>query len=233
MPWFGCTCWKRRINDCVLVACIAGSCVVPWTLRNYSVLGKPIWATTHGGYTLLLANNPSIYAHFQDQGGSRGWDPFAFHADWARHELLGELEQDSLAYELAGDTIRHNPRMFLLSSLYRLGWLWALWPHVESLVVKVVIGLWYGTLMLSALLGLGIALFGLRRRGNGEGWGAWVVPLALVISLTTIHSIFWSNMRMRAPATVALAVAAGIVGNRRQFSHCEIAELQVNSCKYS
>ena len=35
--------------------------LLPWILRNLSVFGEPIFTTTHGGYTLALANNPVYY----------------------------------------------------------------------------------------------------------------------------------------------------------------------------
>ena len=34
----------------------------PWMIRNLLVFGEPVWTTTHGGYTLALANNPVYYA---------------------------------------------------------------------------------------------------------------------------------------------------------------------------
>ena len=57
--------------------------LVPWIVRNYLQLGHPIWATTHGGYTLLLANNPRLFEHFEQSGPSRGWDAEPFHRAWA------------------------------------------------------------------------------------------------------------------------------------------------------
>ncbi len=52
--------WQRRVADCGLICLGVLVCVVPWAMRNQALLGKPIWATTHGGYTLLLANNPPL-----------------------------------------------------------------------------------------------------------------------------------------------------------------------------
>ena len=45
-------------------ACWRSTIVVvlsPWMIRNVMVFGEPIWTTTHGGYTLALANNPVYY----------------------------------------------------------------------------------------------------------------------------------------------------------------------------
>ena len=33
----------------------------PWMIRNLVVFGEPVWTTTHGGYTMALANNPVYY----------------------------------------------------------------------------------------------------------------------------------------------------------------------------
>src|SRR5690606_10255281 len=102
------------------------------------------WATTHGGYTLLLANNPLLYQHFKERGPARNWDAEPFHARWAlrldpgikhrpatpefwttplqpsgqptRH--IAELADDRIAYSAAGQTIARQPLMFGLSCLY-------------------------------------------------------------------------------------------------------------------
>ena len=42
--------------------------IAPWTIRNWIVLGRPIVMTTHGGYTLLLANNPVFYDVVVERG---------------------------------------------------------------------------------------------------------------------------------------------------------------------
>ena len=39
---------------------VAAAVISPWAIRNYRVFGKPIVTTTHGGYTLLLGNNPDV-----------------------------------------------------------------------------------------------------------------------------------------------------------------------------
>ena len=76
---FSSSCWKRRTNDGLILSLLVAACLAPWVLRNLSQFGKPIWATTHGGYTLLLANNPLLYQHFAQHGPSRDWDAEPFH----------------------------------------------------------------------------------------------------------------------------------------------------------
>ena len=231
MCFFSSRSWKQRLKDSLIVGLLVVACLTPWVLRNLSVFGKPIWATTHGGYTLLLANNPLIYQHFAQHGPSRNWDAEPFHAHWALRldpaqtltpadkafwfsplEASGqppvsipELEDDQIAYMAARETIARQPLMFGLSGLYRVSWLWAALPNTGSRLARVAIGLWYINLFVAAI-------FGIRRMVRRMGLRVWVrgwwLPLMLLVSLTLIHSVYWSNMRMRAPACAALAIAA-------------------------
>lgn len=47
--------------------------VAPWTLRNMEAVGHPVFTTTHGGYTLLLGNNPAFYRDVVDQPWGTVW----------------------------------------------------------------------------------------------------------------------------------------------------------------
>lgn len=229
-----------------------------WMVRNKQLLGKPIWTTTHGGYTLLLANNPSLYAHFETVGSGRNWDAEEFHKLWAmrnsgdpkkpefwevevpsepvKEPNIDELKDDRRAQEVAIATIKSNAETFVKSCVYRAGWLWALFPYVKQepeanttnsqapareLTVKQtessasqpakternnsnwsefapqnpqqwIIGGWYALWFVMALLGV----FWLREALTSR---VWLMPVLLVLTLTAIHMIYWSNMRMRAP----------------------------------
>jgi len=219
----GGTTWKRRVIDCALICLGVLVCVVPWTLRNYSALGRPIWATTHGGYTLLLANNPPLYRHFSKEGASRAWQAEDFQeALTVRVELeeppLNELTQDDFMYQAASMTILRQPQLFLLSCIYRVGWLFALWPYDGSFgVTEGLIGIWYAVVFYFAYIGF----MQLWRNRSLRGW--WV-GLLLIFSLVAVHAIFWSNMRMRAPAMpciLLLAVAAAQSWQLRGFLRAE------------
>lgn len=203
---------------------VASACVmlfvVPWTVRNYAYLGKAIWATSHGGYTLLLANNPLLFEHFSEKGPARSWDAEPFHLAWRNREVgfadaspidavsarywrgpwqstafpqtLGELPDDRLAYELAVSCIRSNPVTFLQACFYRVAWFWAWWPYGVDWYSTVLIGCWYGFWMVAAL------------RGATSLWAnasvkLWLPAIFIVLTLTAIHAVYWSNMRMRTP----------------------------------
>lgn len=224
--------WPARLRNALIVSLVAATCLAPWVIRNLGEFGKPIWATTHGGYTLLLANNPLLYQHFKEHGPSRAWNAEPFHARWAQRldpglslspaerafwlaplppsgqpaRHIAELDEDRIAYSAARQTIARQPLMFSLSSLYRIGWLWAAWPNDASVIARLAIGMWY-------LLTYGCAIAGtwhwIKHFGLRKWLQAWWLPLMLLISLTLLHAVFWSNMRMRAPASAVLAVAAG------------------------
>ena len=217
----GSNCWKRRLNDGATICLGVLVCVVPWTLRNYTVFGKPIWATTHGGYTLLLANNPPLYRHFAAHGPSRAWEAEEFQEAWsARTALegpsLNEVDKDQLAYRAARSTLARYPRIFVLSCIYRVGWLWALWPHDGSIgASEVLIGVWYAVIFWCAYVGL-------QHVGYTRSYRHWLIGLTLVFSLTAVHAFYWSNMRMRAPAmpcVILLAVLGSATAHRDQSQH--------------
>ena len=199
--------WKQRVADFALICLGALVCVVPWTMRNQALLGKPVWATTHGGYTLLLANNPPLYRHFMREGASRAWEAEEFQDAWSvrlslEDEQLSELEQDQFAYRAAMNTILRTPAIFIISCIYRVGWLWALWPHDGSFgIAESLIAVWYAVIFC-------LAYIGVRQLWRKLALRNWLVGLLLILSLTAIHAIFWSNMRMRAPAMPCMMLLA-------------------------
>lgn len=201
----GASCWKRRLASTLIAALGVMVCVVPWTLRNWSLLGKPIWATSHGGYTLYLANNPTLYQHFVNNGPSRAWNTERFDAAWlARPRVVGtaaerELADDRWAYAEAWRTIAEQPLVFGLSCLIRVAWLWALWPHASpSSIATWGIGGWYLIWFAAALWGV-VYRWG-RRWPSRLRWAQWLPAVWLIVTLSGIHAVYWSNMRMRGPA---------------------------------
>ena len=128
-----------------------------------------------------------------------------------------EVAADRLAYADACQTIRSRPRMFAYACLVRLGRTWALLPHrIDSAETargrgaRWAVAVFYAAESLLALVGL-VALargkVGRNRLVSGWSWG-----LLLVVVFTAVHTVFWTNMRMRAPLipVVAAASAAGL-----------------------
>lgn len=209
------------VSRCLRALAVAFSLAVvllPWGVRNHVALGKFVVTTTHGGYTLLLGNNRFFYRHLREQPWGEVWDAASLQQELAsidsRHSLDQnpteplELVQDRYDYQLARQTIRDEPGMFAYSSLVRIGRLWTPLPHRLSLdeswarrAMRYAVAAWYvGTLI--AVLG-GIVIL------RGQLWRTpWVWAVLLCLSFTVVHSVYWSNMRMRAPLMPAIYLIA-------------------------
>jgi hypothetical protein len=166
----------------VFSAFIIGAAVVlaPWVIRNQVEFGRPIVSTTHGGYTLWLANNPDFYEHLRKGPWGSVWNAAAFNAAWRAEAPQGtpadELAADELAYANAWDTIRRRPETFLFSCLVRVGRLWSPLPHQLSpeerpatRLTRYAIAVWYAAELLLAAAGLLLLTRSAVKRGR-TGW---------------------------------------------------------------
>jgi hypothetical protein len=220
-----------------------------WTLRNFNQLGRPIWATTHGGYTLLLGNNPPFYEHLRTTGASnvpfwrRNWDPQFFFDRWAQRDeadprtpefwnatqsqtplrgvvpISNELTEDRLAYETAKATIQRDSSGFLLACRWRLERLFSPLPLQTSdrpSKMLWMVGAFYTfTFILIAI--------GLWRIGRRLLEPTWAPAIALWVALATVHTFYWTDMRMRAPAVPVLSILAAASVATRRFGASKIA----------
>jgi len=237
--WVGPICRIRRlaivgVTTLVLLAFVAG-----WTLRNMQAIGHPVWATTHGGYTLLLANNESFYDYLRNGNGGQEstepfpwtrepWDPSQFFKRYQQrhlgdvetasfwmesrateltpstHSQASEREDDQIAYRAAKATIQRQPGMFVYSCWVRLTRLWQPFPHAtdgRSSAVVFAVGAFYCLIYASILIAI-------WKRRSWFAHASWWPAITLVIALSAVHSVYWSNPRMRAPVTPMLAIAA-------------------------
>jgi hypothetical protein len=201
-------CW---CSAAVLLAFAVGAAIVlaPWAIRNQVQFGRPIVTTTHGGYTLWLANNPDFYQWLHSGPWGDAWRSDRLDAQWRTRRPSDELEADRLAYQRAWATIRQQPVTFAYACLVRLGRLWSPLPHRlapdESAArrwSRWAVAVWYVAEFLLAALGV----WRIRRRA---AWG-----LLLVGCVTAVHTVYWTDMRMRGPlmAVVAIAAAVGACG---------------------
>ncbi len=230
--------WQQRLQLGAALLLGAILTITPWTVRNLVQFQQPIALTTHGGYTLLLGNNPVFYEHLRNQRPGTVWQsaevnrfkqglqkmaPFdephkdywstdVTHSNDQSVSTATEYETDRFAYRVAGHQIMQQPGMFMWASLVRVGRLWSPLPHQVnpnessgSRWLRYLAAGWYGVLYLLALTGL----FRLRLTVLRE---PWVWGLLLVVTLTTVHSLFWSNIRMRAPLIpwLSLLATAGV-----------------------
>ena len=243
---------RRELTRTAAVTAIALMVWSPWIVRNAIAIGRPIATTTHGGYTLLLANNPVLFDHYVRSGASRQWDEERFHRLWAlRHQRdlregqawvsevptlesavtdggqLGperELREDALASEIAWATICRQPGVFAKACIYRVGWLWAAWPaRGAGLLETAAVGTWYVSWYVAAAIAM---WSGWRARASAtipatgaasrRAWWWRMLPgITLAISITVVHAVYWSNMRMRSVAMPAVYAAVVSASARR------------------
>ncbi|TWT95148.1 ArnT family glycosyltransferase [Neorhodopirellula pilleata] len=212
----GPACSVRRGVIAVVSFAIVAVVMAAWTARNVAVMGHPIWATSHGGYTLLLGNNESFYGYLRDQRStwpwnSPAWDAEPFFEDYANRKASGdEVADDETAYQLARTTINQQPDMFVYSCWVRFVRLWQPFPHAtsgRSTASIVAVGSFYVlvyALIVIASIQHASDLFAGGLRRMMMVWPA----IALFITLSGVHAVYWSNPRMRAPANPVLAIAA-------------------------
>ena len=199
----------------------------PWWVRNHHN-GAAILATTHGGYTLRLANHPSFYTFLREAPWGAVWDgePILMRDVKAAENQLREFgeenvgsipferQRDRKLYTMALQTIQEHPGQFCYACIMRVARLWQLSPHrVEPQEApyrkfgRWAVGVWYSVLFVLAVVGF----TRLRKEWLHSPW-IWCVVFA--VSFTLVQSVFWTNMRMRAPLIPALALfaAAGVFG---------------------
>ena len=192
--------------------------VSPWAIRNWIVFGKPIVTTTHGGYTLWLANNPVYYAEVVE-GGDAAWDGASLHRwqnethlEMDRLGIQGEIARDQWQATRAIQFIRANPWRFVRACLHRAGTFWSIFPgHSAERGVPVPM-LWIIAVGYAAVwVGGVVALW--RLWSQGQVASLWPV-LSLILGFFVVHLVYWTDVRMRAPIMPAVAVLVA-VGWRR------------------
>jgi len=209
--------WRARFVLAAAVAVATTVVLSPWIVRNQIAFGKPIVTTTHGGYTLLLGNNPSYYRYLQEGKSDLPWpadDPeFQQLLPGPAPPLSDELAYDAATKRLAVETIQDQPSVFVRASIGRVAQFWSPLANRTSekesrarSLLRYATCAWY-------LLVFALAIIGLVRLGNRRWSVGWLGALSLCVCFTLMHSVYWSNLRMRAPVmpVVALLAGAGIV----------------------
>jgi len=215
----------RAIAAVVLSAAVV---LFPWAARNQTQFGRPIVTTTHGGFTALLGNNPEFYEHLRASAGAP-WDSADFNRQVeAERAAQRDHGPNAVPFEIANDrregaqawrNIQAEPAMFARAVIYRLGRLWGVAPlplageSSRAHIARHMIRVWYSVEFALALLGA----WSLGKRLVSE---PWVFGLLLAAALTAAHSVYWTDLRMRAPAClmVSLAAAAGAGWIERKIS---------------
>lgn len=196
---------RSRLIRASLLGAATAATLAPWALRNARDLGEPIWTTTHGGYTLALANNPIYYAEILDGPPGAVWGGAGQARWWAQVARttagMSESDADRTLRRSALRLAAARPGAFARATLARLGRFWGLAPApaVYPRAVRAATALWTAPLWLALAAGLA--------RRVAWTWPGVIAP-SLILSLTAVHAFYWSDMRMRAPLVPAIALLA-------------------------
>ena len=227
---------KLAIAEGVIAISVCLLVVSPWVVRNARVFGRPIVMTTHGGYTLLLGNNPVFYDEVVRQPWETVWDGDILR-EWQRSLEVEmrtdnpppqtELERDRWMRNWALWNIRDDPAGFAAACWLRFRRFWNVTPTAEGelpFAVRWAIAAFYTLVTLGMLAGLfrlsrcrvGCAHHAARQSGGHSPPYAWWPLVVLLVSFTAVHLVYWTNTRMRAPLIpiVALLCIRGFAFSR-------------------
>ncbi len=221
IPWVVIVGWRlgREASDTRRRQSILGALALAiavtlgvWIARNQWRLGSPIVGTTHGGYTLLLGNNPEFYAFLRGGGWRTTWDSADFNRRFIDEHAIDspadEIRVDREAYREAWQHIRDDPAAFALSSIWRVGSMWDPLPHalsprepLHTRLLRYTIGGWNAVVLI-------LAVIGLLSSHDPHDAPHWRIGILMVLCVTAVHLLFWSTIRMRAPLVPVVAIFA-------------------------
>jgi len=197
---------RRRVRLAV-VACIAGACVVvPWVASNMVRFQEPTFISTGTGGALAAASCDGVY-----YGKFIGYYANCFTGPWPGPEF-DESERDAAPRRVAREYIESHLDRLPIVVAARVGRLWAVFKPGQTTWLDwwlegrgrapSYIGLFsYYLLMPFAIVGVVV----LRRRRVP------ILPLLSVAVIATIAAaVTFGVTRYRAPAEVAIVVAAGV-----------------------
>ena len=224
-----------RVKHCLLITLSMMAVITPWVVRNYNLHERPILATTHGGYTLLLANNPLYYDYIQSDASDSPWTATEFDTGVSRFAFSDEpqidfwsadlwnssaennvierteVELDAFTYQVAWHYISSRPADFAYSMLLRLGKFWQFTPNVigkKDSFRNSWLRMATGIWYATWSLAALISIFMIRDHLNEP---IWRIGLCLLLAFCLVHAFYWTDMRMRAPVLpiIYLLAAAG------------------------
>jgi hypothetical protein len=213
----GSTC--ARLN--LWITLVAATAVLlPWIARNAWVMRHPIVMTTHGGYTLLLGNNPAFDREVVSQKWGTVWD--GTHGEgqstWAdqinkmmdAEGLTSEISRDRWMSKRARDNILADPAAFGRACWLRLRRFWGIVPvegaDDQPRWLRWSVGGFYLLIFSGGLAGLAIVC----RRCPAD----WVPPLLMLAAFMSVHLVYWTNTRMRAPVVPIISVLSAVGWSR-------------------
>ncbi len=190
----------RRLPTLTLVALLTTLALLPWAIRNRTLLGRWVFTTTNDGVTLYDA-------------WSRDADGQSDQSTLFRLPLLtglNEVQRSDYLRSLAWQSARDHPLKLIQRIPSNLGRLWAPFPLSAEFGSKrlYVIGAACHSIPLFLL-----AFIGLIRADLARGAKLFLITPALIVSV--MHGSTIGSLRYRMPVHPELAVLAAAAMMRR------------------
>jgi hypothetical protein len=195
----------------VLTVAVAAATILPWTLRNYMVLGTPVPVATNGGYTLVTGNNPSA------RGGYTAGDPLV---EGVSRDPANQIAADREWRDRGMRWIAENPVDFLRLVPLKIIRLWARDGEAEWLyqsgyagydeyqtifrAIRWINQLYYTGVMLLAAWSLR-GMWRQRRSLPAWAWSGW----ATMAYFTALSVVFSGQSRFHFALMPFAAIYAG------------------------
>lgn len=191
----------KRLLLIVIMIVIAGLVLLPWTLRNYRIVGFLVPVNTNGGWTFYLGNNPHTAQNLTalEQGTSNGWiPPKEVFEPFTDLDFTDTQAYERRAVQLAIAFILNHPDAFLSLAWRKLRIFWSAYPHILDKLT------WYPLAFVS-LIGIGLSL---------AAWKKYLLLYLLILSSMAIPVLFTAMPRFRAPLLPYLMLFASYTAVR-------------------
>jgi 4-amino-4-deoxy-L-arabinose transferase-like glycosyltransferase len=188
---------KRTVVPVLLSAVVFWLVLAPWLVRNYSVLGEPVFIRDNFGNEFRAGNNPQ----------AEGWMVLNYHAasNLTLFKQMGEAAINAEQADEAKAWIAQHPKRFLVLCSRRFIFFWAglprTWAGLPRTGLERVRNLVF---LASSLLAIGGLLLAFKRRAHGV-----LLFAMLLLSYPLIYYITSTEPRYRhaiEPELVILAV---------------------------
>ena len=198
LPFVGCwVLWHlvktdgRAFGKAVVAALVFWAVITPWLIRNYEVLGKPVFLRTNFGAEFRMGNGP---------GADGTWMSYSHPThnvlQFERYKRLGELEYVKARKQEALEWIKGNPGQFVKVTIAKFVYYWTSVPW-SGVIMAPKNWLFLGS---SVMAWWGLGLMWKQRR---RGWSLYAIAM-MVYPL--VYYVVFPHPRYRAPLEGVMTV---------------------------
>lgn len=173
--------------------------LVPWAVRNRTVVGEWVWLTTRAGISLYDGVGPQATGASDigdvQRSGAAGQLP---EREWNEHFRREAWKQ-----------IKNDPGRVVRLAGHKLARMWNPFPNVESYrggATRWISALWTAPLFLLAIAGIVRCI----RLPGRTGWVLVFFLLLPAIYFSLVHALYIGSVRYRLPAMPMIAVLAAM-----------------------